>query len=351
VELKNASGQDLATTYRLGNKQLVHNLVNNPRLILDLIKKTPGMYADLVLGRMDKLSHKFKQLGVNFEDIATQVQQARALAEREKTGQQVPIRKALPVGRPTGVGESFHFNNIICSLLEKYELDEKIVAPALKIGNKIMKGKRGQFHVDLLGRLNRRISTLRGVNEDRAYEIMTEMGKSGKLQQGFIDVRGRFTTREQAYDIMKYFKKIKKDPLIDRGPNNNKYFSEDIPLSLGESSERDKDVWVLLITIVKPAVIRYELLRKKDLSPEQREVLKNMKQYFGPHADNKKYKVYGNLTDHPWGPAGYTRAYVGNKSDLDQVVLEYEVYNTMKKIISLPPETNKSWGEFVNDVL
>lgn len=90
-------GQDLMTTNLIGNKQLAYNVSKNPKMLLDLIKKTPGMYADLLSGRMEQLNHKFKQLGVDYGQIASQVDQARQLAEREKAGQHVPVKKALPV--------------------------------------------------------------------------------------------------------------------------------------------------------------------------------------------------------------------------------------------------------------
>ena len=124
--------------------------------------------------------------------------------------------------------EKVSFITVVSSLLEKYELDEKIIAPAIKVGNKVVKGKRGDMHVNVLERIANRIATIHNVSIERAYDIMSKMRESGKIVEGFIDINGRFATREKAYDIMKYFKSIKNDPVIDRGPNNNRFYSEDL---------------------------------------------------------------------------------------------------------------------------
>ena len=90
-------GQDFMTVNSIGNKQLAYNVSKNPKMLLDLIKKTPGMYADLLSGRMEQLNQKFKQLGVDYSRIADQVAMARELVEKEKAGQKIPTKKAIPV--------------------------------------------------------------------------------------------------------------------------------------------------------------------------------------------------------------------------------------------------------------
>jgi hypothetical protein len=124
--------------------------------------------------------------------------------------------------------EKASFVTVVSLLLEKYEMDEKIVAPAVKIGNKVVKGNRGEMHANVLEKIANRISTIHNVSMDKAFEIMSRMRKGGKVVEGFIDVNGRFATREKAYDIMKYFKAIKHDPIIDRGPGGNKFYSEEL---------------------------------------------------------------------------------------------------------------------------
>lgn len=124
--------------------------------------------------------------------------------------------------------EKVSFIAVVSSLLEKYELDEKIIAPAIKVGNKVVKGKRGDMHINVLERIANRIATIHSVSIDKAYDIMSKMRENGKIVEGFIDVNGRFATREKAYDIMKYFKSIKNDTILDRGPNNNRFYSEDL---------------------------------------------------------------------------------------------------------------------------
>ena len=124
--------------------------------------------------------------------------------------------------------EKASFVTVVSSLLEKYEMDEKIIAPAVKVGNKVVKGKRGQMHADVLERIGNRIATLHNVSLDKAFEIMGRMRQNGRIIEGFIDVNNRFATREKAYDIMKYFKAIKHDTIIDRGPGGNRFYSEDL---------------------------------------------------------------------------------------------------------------------------
>ena len=96
--------QDLNTVQQLGMKQLMHNILNNPKGsvvgLLDLIKKTPGMYADLLSGKMDELNKKFLQMGVDMPKIVNLVDQARELANRERAGQKVPVRRATAIPRP-----------------------------------------------------------------------------------------------------------------------------------------------------------------------------------------------------------------------------------------------------------
>jgi len=55
------------------------------------------MYADLLSGKMDSLNQKFLQMGVDFKKIVNLVDQARELANKERMGQKVPVRKAMPV--------------------------------------------------------------------------------------------------------------------------------------------------------------------------------------------------------------------------------------------------------------
>ena len=58
------------------------------------------MYADLMYGKMDELNTKFLQLGVDFSKIANLVDQARELANKERAGQKVPVRRATAIPRP-----------------------------------------------------------------------------------------------------------------------------------------------------------------------------------------------------------------------------------------------------------
>ena len=67
LENLDSTAQDFNTVQQLGMKQLMHNILNHPKGsvvgLLDLIKKTPGMYADLMYGKMGELNTKFLQLG------------------------------------------------------------------------------------------------------------------------------------------------------------------------------------------------------------------------------------------------------------------------------------------------
>ena len=95
------AAQDMQTGFNIGMKQLTHNIVNSPQgsvvALLDLIKRSPGMHADLLAGNMHGLHQKFLHMGVDFAKIANLVSQARALAEKEKRGGNVAVRKAMPV--------------------------------------------------------------------------------------------------------------------------------------------------------------------------------------------------------------------------------------------------------------
>ena len=120
-------GQDLMTTNIIGNKQLTYNISKNPKMLLDLIKKTPGMYADLLTGRMEQLNQKFKQLGVDYGQIASQVDQARQLAEKEKMGKHVPVKKALPVTENVNMDRVMdYFFEDLYSIRDDKELINKI---------------------------------------------------------------------------------------------------------------------------------------------------------------------------------------------------------------------------------
>lgn len=126
-ELLENFGQDLMTVNTIGNKQLIYNIVQNPKLLLDLIKKTPGMYADLLSGRMEQLNQKFKQLGVDYGKIVDQVDQARQLAEKEKAGQHVPVKKALPVTENVNVDRVMdYFFEDLYNIKDDRELLDKI---------------------------------------------------------------------------------------------------------------------------------------------------------------------------------------------------------------------------------
>jgi hypothetical protein len=91
-------GQDIMSNHMAGQRQLIHNILKDPKKLLQLIYRAPGMHADLVAGRMDLLAQKFKtHFGVDYEQIANQVQSARNLLNKEKMGHHVPIKKAMPV--------------------------------------------------------------------------------------------------------------------------------------------------------------------------------------------------------------------------------------------------------------
>lgn len=89
--------QDVATAHVAINRQLMHNIKKNPALLMQLIARSPGMHADLLMGRMDALAQKFQHMGVNVQQISNQIAQARDLLTKQQAGAHVPVKKALPV--------------------------------------------------------------------------------------------------------------------------------------------------------------------------------------------------------------------------------------------------------------
>lgn len=101
LETLNTAAQDMNTVFNVGLKQMTHNIHNNPKGsvvgLLELIKRTPGMYADLLSGRMEQLQQKFLHLGVDFAKIADLVYKAREMAEKERSGKKIPVKRAIPL--------------------------------------------------------------------------------------------------------------------------------------------------------------------------------------------------------------------------------------------------------------
>lgn len=89
--------QDMMTVHALGQRQLARNLSNDAKRLLDFIKSVPGMYGDLLSGRMEQLNQKFLKYGVDYAKIVDGVHAARELANKERAGKKVAVRKALPV--------------------------------------------------------------------------------------------------------------------------------------------------------------------------------------------------------------------------------------------------------------
>lgn len=126
-------GRDVITTQVAMNKQLTHNLMGDPKKILEFIYKTPGMYGDLLAGRMDQLTQKFKQFGVDAQQISSQIEQARKLVEREKAGQHVSVKRALPVNENTQM--DYYFEDLYNITDDKILLDgirKRLETPELK---------------------------------------------------------------------------------------------------------------------------------------------------------------------------------------------------------------------------
>jgi hypothetical protein len=97
-EMEEETAQDLMSGHMAGQRQLTHNMLQDPKKLLQLMYRSPGMHADLLAGRMDLLSQKFKQyFGVDFAQIANQVAAARELLNKEKQGKKVPVKRAIPV--------------------------------------------------------------------------------------------------------------------------------------------------------------------------------------------------------------------------------------------------------------
>lgn len=89
--------QDMMTVNTIGRRQLARNLSNDPKKLLDYIKSVPGMYGDLLSGRMEQLNQKFLKYGVDYAKIVDGVHAARELANKERAGKRVPVRRAIPV--------------------------------------------------------------------------------------------------------------------------------------------------------------------------------------------------------------------------------------------------------------
>lgn len=115
--------QDLFTINTSGQRQLARNLSNDPKRLLDFIKSVPGMYGDLLSGRMEQLNQKFLKYGVDYAKIVDGVHAARELANKERAGKKVPVRKAIPVTENAQM--DYYFEDLY-NIQDDRELMEKI---------------------------------------------------------------------------------------------------------------------------------------------------------------------------------------------------------------------------------
>lgn len=144
--------QDIATVNTLGQKQLVRNISNDPKKLLDFIKGIPGMYGDLLSGRMEQLNQKFLKHGVDYAKIVDGVNAARELANKEQAGQKVPVRKALPVSENVSAQTivDYYFEDLYNETNDRLLMDkirQRIETPEVK------KAFGSAFSGDLVERL------------------------------------------------------------------------------------------------------------------------------------------------------------------------------------------------------
>lgn len=131
------TAQDMMTVNTLGQRQLVRNLSNDPKRLLDFIKSVPGMYGDLLSGRMEQLNQKFLKYGVDYAKIVDGVHGARELANKEKAGERVPVRKALPVSENVSAQTivDYYFEDLYNETNDRVLIDkirQRIEAPDVK---------------------------------------------------------------------------------------------------------------------------------------------------------------------------------------------------------------------------